>query len=81
MMALFGVVVFGFAALERAGVSLWGWEWLPVAVLSAAVAGASVNGLRHLMDEDATPTRHADILIVVLAVASTTAVSGIQQLI
>jgi hypothetical protein len=79
-MVLFVPVVFGFSALEGSGVSLGWWGWVPAALLSAAVAGSAVNGLRHLMNEEATPTLGADILIAGLIVASTAATVGMQLL-
>jgi succinate dehydrogenase hydrophobic anchor subunit len=68
-----------FASLAGAGVDLRWWGWLPALSLSAAVVGFAVNGLRELVSDDATPTLAADVLIVVLVLASTATIVGLQQ--
>ncbi|MCB0910254.1 MAG: hypothetical protein KDB60_01390 [Propionibacteriaceae bacterium] len=72
-------IVLAFAWLEAAGVDLRWWGWLPAMFLSAAVAGFAVNGLRELLNDGATPSLAADVLIVVLVLASTITIFGLQQ--
>ena len=80
MMALFVPTVFVFGALQGGGADLRWWGAIPAAMLSAAVVGAAVNGVRYLFDDDAAPTRSADVLIAVLIMSSTCFIAGPQIL-
>ena len=69
MMTLFVPLMFGFAALQRVGTDLTWWGLIPAGLLGAAIAGAGVNGVRHLLDDNASPTRGTDLGIAALTLA------------
>lgn len=69
MMALFVPTVFVFAAQQRAGVDLTWWGLIPSGLLGAATAGAGVNGARHLLKDNASPTLGSDLGIAALTMA------------
>ena len=52
---------------------------MPPLVLTAALIGFAVNGLRDLMNDDAIPSMAADVLIGMLVVASTLTIFALQQ--
>ena len=80
MIALFLPTVFVFGALQGGGADLRWWGAIPAAMLSAAVVGSAVNGVRYLIDDDAAPTPSADVLIAVLITSSTCLITGLQIL-
>jgi hypothetical protein len=69
MMGLFVPTVFVFAALQKAGIELVWWGLLPTGLLGAAIAGAGVNGARHLLNDNASPTLGSDLGIAALTLA------------
>jgi len=78
MAVLMAASLVSFASLTGAGFDLRGWGWLPALFLSAAVIGFAVNGLRELANDDAPLTLAADVLIVVLVLASTITIFCLQ---
>ena len=80
MMALFVPTMFLFSALQDGGADLRWWGAIPAALLSAAVVGSAVNGLRYLIDDDAAQTLSADVLIAALITTSTCLITGLQLL-
>jgi len=69
MMALFIPTALVFAALQKAGIDLVWWSLIPTGLLGAAIAGAAVNGVRDLVNDDAAPTMGADVGIAALTLA------------